>query len=63
MKIGRNEDGTIDEVFAMNAQVHLEDMGGAYMLIVVADGKHLHLTIPTGDEETRAFVYEEEDTQ
>lgn len=61
MKIGMNDDdNTVDEVFATNAQVHLEDMGNAYMLIVIADGKHLHLTIPSRRGK-RAFIYEEFD--
>ncbi len=61
MRVGMNEDDTtVDEVFATNATVHLEDLGNAYMLIIEADGKHLHLTIPT-PRRKRASVYEEYD--
>lgn len=36
----------IDEVVMLNANVHLEDMGDAYMLIVENGDQHIHLTIP-----------------
>ena len=61
MRVGMNDDDdTVDEVVATDARVHLEDMGGAYMLIIEEGGKHLHLTIPSRRGK-RAFIYEEYD--
>jgi hypothetical protein len=57
MRIGYNDDSTIDEVFAQYATVYLEDMGDAYMLIVEDGQTHLHLTIPH-PRKGRAFIYE-----
>lgn len=60
MKIGMNDDDTVDEVVAEHAFVHLEDMGNAYMLYIVQNGETLHLTIPHRPKK-RAFVFEHYD--
>lgn len=46
-RINLNDDNTVDEVVMHNAYVHLEDLGGAYMLIVENEQQHIHVTIPS----------------
>lgn len=59
-RVDLNPDGTVDEVVMSNASVHLEDLGGAYMLIVEDGEQHIHVTIPS-PRRKRAFVYEQYD--
>ena len=38
MEIRRNLDGSIDEIVANGASVHLEDMGGGEWLLMIEEG-------------------------
>ena len=60
IRISKNPDGTIDEVMARNAYIHLEDMGGAYCLIIDTDTESLNVTIPSPKrgKHRRAWVFE-----
>lgn len=58
IRLGLNDDNTVDEVVAHGAFVHLEDLGDAYMLIVETADEHVHVTIPAR-KRRGAFVYEQ----
>ena len=59
IRISKNRDNTIDEVMARNAYVHLEDMGGAYCLIIDTDTESLNVTLPSPRlGKKRAWVFE-----
>lgn len=61
MRVGMNDDDTVDEVVATGAYVHFEDLGDAYILIIEEKSRHIHLSIPTR-KKTRAFIFEDFDT-
>lgn len=48
LEVRRDEDGSLDEIVATGASIHLEQMGGnSWWMSIEAGGRHVHVNLTT----------------